>query len=395
MGKPDGLPYTFGMNSLVKILAVLNLLGAAQGVLLAAALLTIKRGNRTANRLLAAFIAVMAVLVSGALVFTTRYVLAYPHLSYLHHPFLYLVAPLLFLYVRTLTSGQDRFARKDWLHLLPFALCVVYLLPFYLQSADAKLAVFNSPEYERWFSWRHGLALIQVIPYLSLTVVRLIRFARKSREQAQPVNRAVLFQLRLLTAGIGLILVGGVIRFLFRDRSLETNLLLPSVGPILVYALAYLALRKPEAFEGRVTPEQVSLSLPKKYERSTLTPDRAEEYLAKLLRAMEAEKPFTDGDLTLQKLAEKLAIPTPHLSQVVNERLNQSFSDFINSYRVREAQAKLLDPAKKHYSILAIAEEVGFNSKSTFNAVFKKQTGLTPSEFRDNSKALESAQAGG
>lgn len=79
------------MNSFVKVLAVVNLLGAAQGILLAAALLTIKRGNRTANRLLAAFIFVMAVLVSGALVFTTRHVLAYPHLSYLHHPLLYLI----------------------------------------------------------------------------------------------------------------------------------------------------------------------------------------------------------------------------------------------------------------------------------------------------------------
>lgn len=395
MGKPNGLPYTSGMNSVVKVLAILNLLGAAQGVLLAAALLTIKRGNRTANYLLAAFIAVMAVLVSGALVFTTRHVLAYPHLSYLHHPFLYLIAPLLFLYVRTLTTCEDRFARKDWLHFLPFALCLIYLLPFYLQRAEAKLAVFNSPEYERWYLWRHGLALIQVVPYLSLTVVRLIRFAR----QNQPVNRAVLFQLRLLTAGIALILVGGVIRFLFRDRSLETNLLLPSIGPILVYSLAFLALRKPEAFDASPSPEPVPLSdqtaAPKKYERSTLTPERAEEYLARLLRAMATEKPFTDGDLTLQKLSEQLAIPATHLSQVVNERLNQSFSDFINSYRVREAQSKLLDPATKHYSILAIAEDVGFNSKSTFNAVFKKQTGLTPSEFRDNSKALESAQAGG
>ncbi|HEX9001298.1 MAG TPA: helix-turn-helix transcriptional regulator [Blastocatellia bacterium] len=389
------MSYTSGMNSFVKVLAVVNLLGAAQGILLAAALLTIKRGNHMANRLLAAFIAVMAVLVSGALVFTTRHVLAYPHLSYLHHPFLYLIAPLLFLYVRTLTTSEDRFARKDWLHFLPFALCLIYLLPFYLQSAEAKLAVFNSLEYERWYLWRHGLALIQVIPYLSLTVVRLIRFAR----QNQPVNRAVLFQLRLLTAGMGLILVGGVIRFLFRDRSLETNLLLPSIGPILVYSLAFLALRKPEAFDASPAPEPVPLSdqtaAPKKYERSTLTPERAEEYLARLLRAMATEKPFTDGDLTLQKLSEQLAIPATHLSQVVNERLNQSFSDFINSYRVREAQAKLLDPATKHYSILAIAEDVGFNSKSTFNAVFKKQTGLTPSEFRDNSKALESAQAGG
>ena len=232
MGKLCGLPYTSRMNSVVKVLAVLNLLGAAQGILLAAALLTIKRGNRTANRLLAAFIFVMAVLVSGALVFTTRHVLAYPHLSYLHHPFLYLIAPLLFLYVRTLTSSKDRLARKDWLHFLPFALCVGYLLPFYLQSAETKLAVFNSAEYERWYLWRHGLALVQIIPYLSLTVAKLIQFARRAKEQSRQADKAVLFQLRLLTVGIGLILVGGVVRFLFRDRSLETNLLLPSIGPI-------------------------------------------------------------------------------------------------------------------------------------------------------------------
>lgn len=379
------------MNSFVKVLALVNLLGATQGLLLAAALLTIKRGNRTANRLLAAFIFVMALLVSGALVFTTRHVLAFPHLSYLHHPFLYLIAPLLFLYVRALTEAEDRFARKDWLHFLPFVLCLLYLSPFYLQSAEAKLLVFDSPDYERWYLWRHGLALLQMVPYLGLTVRRLIRFARES----QPVNRAVLFQLYLLTAGISLILVGGVIRFLFRDRSLQTNLLLPTIGPILVYALAYLALRKPAAFEGGVKPETVPpvepVVLPKKYERSTLTPERAEEHLAKLLRAMETEKLFTDGELTLQKLAGRLAIPAAHLSQVVNERLNQSFNDFINSYRVREAQVKLLDPATSHYSILAIAEEVGFNSKSTFNSVFKKHTGLTPSEFRESSKALETA----
>lgn len=389
------MPYTFGMNSFVKVLATLNLLGAAQGILLALALLTIKRGNRTANRLLAAFITVMAVLVSGALVFTTRHVLTYPHLSYLHHPFLYLVAPLLFLYVRTQTLGKSEFKWKDSLHFLPFLFCVIYLLPFYLQSAEGKLAIFNSPKYERWYLWRHTLALVQVIPYLIVTVLMLLKFARHKKETAKSGGKAVLIQLWLLVAGVVLMLVGGVTRFLFQDRSLETNLLLPSVGPIIVYALAYLALRKPETFGSDITQTPVSISgedtsPSRKYERSTLSPERAEEYLVRLLRTMETNKPYTDGTLTLQKLSEQLAIPAPHLSQVVNERLNQSFSDFINSYRVKEAQAKLLATATSHYSILAIAEEVGFNSKSTFNAVFKKQTGLTPSEFRENSKSLES-----
>ena len=98
---------------------------------------------------------------------------------------------------------------------------------------------------------------------------------------------------------------------------------------------------------------------------------------------MEQERPFTDGDLTIQKLADKLSIPAPHLSQTINERLGKSFPDFINSYRIEEAKKKLLDPALKHLSILGIAEEVGFSSKSSFNSVFKKITGITPSEFRN------------
>jgi YesN/AraC family two-component response regulator len=97
---------------------------------------------------------------------------------------------------------------------------------------------------------------------------------------------------------------------------------------------------------------------------------------------MENEKLFLDGDLTLQKLAERLAIPAQHLSQVINERLDQTFSDFINKYRVEEAKRRLLDPKTQHYTVLAIGEEVGFNSKSSFNAVFKKYTNTTPSEFR-------------
>jgi len=84
-------------------------------------------------------------------------------------------------------------------------------------------------------------------------------------------------------------------------------------------------------------------------------------------------------------------IPAQHLSQTINEQLNQTFSEFINIYRVEEAKRLLLDTRKKHISILAIAEEVGFNSKSSFNAVFKKYANITPSEFR---KAANGNDAG-
>ena len=123
----------------------------------------------------------------------------------------------------------------------------------------------------------------------------------------------------------------------------------------------------------------------KKYEKSTLTPERAEEYLKRIQIMMEKEKPYREGDLTLQKLASSLAISPHHLSQIINERLNQNFFDFINAHRIEEAKRMLVDPAKKYYSILAIAEEVGFNSKSAFNTAFRKYANMTPSEFRKSS----------
>jgi hypothetical protein len=127
---------TIGPN--VGFLAVLNLLGAAQGVLLALALLTTKSGRQSANRLLAALTLTIAIAVSGAVLLTSNYIFAFPHLSRLHHPFVFLAAPLLFLYIRELTARERKFTRKDFLHFIPFVACLVYLLPYYLQNGHRR-----------------------------------------------------------------------------------------------------------------------------------------------------------------------------------------------------------------------------------------------------------------
>ncbi len=106
------------------------------------------------------------------------------------------------------------------------------------------------------------------------------------------------------------------------------------------------------------------------------------EYAARLGAAMEKEKLHLDPGLTLAKLAQATAIPAKHLSQVINERYRQNFNDFVNRYRVEAAKRLLLDPAAREFKLLRIAYESGFNSKSVFNAAFKKHAGLSPSEFR-------------
>jgi AraC-like DNA-binding protein len=127
----------------------------------------------------------------------------------------------------------------------------------------------------------------------------------------------------------------------------------------------------------------LELKSSRKYERSGLDDQQAIVYLTQLTKLMEEEKLYQNGELTLTELASRLAISPHHLSQLLNEKKGQSFYDYVNAYRVEEVKANLMDSRKRHLSLLAIALEAGFNSKTAFNTVFKKSTGLSPSEYRN------------
>ena len=208
-------------------------------------------------------------------------------------------------------------------------------------------------------------------------------YTRRLKRQTSPGEASVLFQVRFLLATLTALWVFGSLKFvltiIFPAANTETvDLLVPASLSVFVYAMGYLGLKRPEVLTGR----EDSPPSPRRYEKSTLTLERSDTYLQRLLDLMNTEKPYMDGGLTLQKLAKALAISPHHLSQTINEQLNQSFIDFINAYRIEEAKRMLVDPAKKHYSILAVSEEVGFNSKSAFNTAFKRHANMTPSEFR-------------
>lgn len=360
--------------------AILCLLGVAQGLLLAFVLITSKRGNRTANRILAAIAVTISITVGATILGYTRYFHIYPHLNRISHPFDFLGAPLLFLYVKALIF-RSKVGKKDLLHFVPAVLCFLYLVPFFLQSAEYKIASRSSTD---WYYTRSALVISQFLVYLVVIIVILVRYSRAlKRQKSTSYEKAVRLQIRTLVVSFFALWMVGISRYavdLFYPAYMrETALIVPLGATIIVYVLVYLGLRNSEAFHGTEaeTPE-------KKYETSTLTPERSAIYLKRLQHAMESEKAYTDGSLTLQKLSAKLSIPVQHLSQVVNEQLNQSILDFINMHRVEEVKRRLLDPALKHLSILAIAEDVGFNSKSSFNAVFKKYANVTPSEFRND-----------
>ena len=213
-------------------------------MLLGAALLSVKRGNRIANRFLAAFVIVIAIGVGGATMAIDRFIPLYPHLLKIQDPFYLLGAPLLFLYVRTLIKGSAGSGKKDLLHFLPAALCFLYLLPFYFQSGAAKLFSVAS-NYDYWARWsyiRSTTLIVQFVIYLCLIAWMLAANSRQLKRQSSTAEKSVLFQVRFLLATLTAIWVFGSLKFvltvIFPAYNTETvDLLIPASLSVFVYAM--------------------------------------------------------------------------------------------------------------------------------------------------------------
>jgi len=146
----------------------------------------------------------------------------------------------------------------------------------------------------------------------------------------------------------------------------------------LTYWLGYLVILKRDVFK---------LPTFKKTEVTKLElSDKTEEHYQNLLQLIEKEKLYLDAQLSMDLLSKKLGLSSSYLSKIINQKEEKNFYDFINAYRVSEVKANLVHPNYSHYSILGIGLEAGFKSKSTFNAVFKRMTGMTPSNYKKTLK---------
>lgn len=124
-----------------------------------------------------------------------------------------------------------------------------------------------------------------------------------------------------------------------------------------------------------------------KYETSPLSAEQKERFRTQIIQHMDAEEPYLDGDLTLRQMADQIDLPARYISQVINEQLGQSFTEWVNEHRVDAAKDLLADEAYQHLTVIAVAHEAGFNSKSTFYSAFKRQAGTTPAAYRRKQQA--------
>lgn len=366
--------------------AIILWLGLYQCLLMAVYLLLRKAGKPLSNRLLAAFVLMMGFRLytaigefSGSHEYLARSTELSGILTFLYGPFFY-------FYLKSFIERQFQLERKHLLHLLPVGLMFcgwLVSLPFRPRLPIRQMIIEQTapPLPFKVFAIMLGLVFLG---YLIMGIRTTIRFRRYAESHASFSNETYVRWLFFLTPVILLPVLSSVFTaVIVAPRAFVPY---PTFGiSLMASILLGIALFRPEILNGlpdAIMVDQEEDLEPKRYESSSLTEEQKSLYLSQLLAQMEQDRPYLNQELTLKELAGQVGINPKYLSQIINEKREQNFMDFINSYRIEQAKFLLTSPAHQYFTILAIGQESGFRSKSAFYNAFKKMTGMTPSAFK-------------
>lgn len=299
-----------------------------------------------------------------------------PQLLYVNYPLLYLLGTFIYFCFELLLNPHFKFTRKNRLFFLPFIIIFLLFIPYYILPSDVKVEMFPLDiSKNRYFKWlclitRYGtflwLALCASLPFRHKYI--WIKDSKISIYSAD-------FLKGLVT--INLIFVFSQITYLLWGFSFYKIILL--FTSFFVYLLIFLFLRYPDFF--LVIQKESSKN---KYAFSQLKNINIKGIVERIEDLIEVEKIYLNPELSLGEMSDILELSQQQLSEIINSQFDKNFKSYINSYRVKEV-VKLL---KKNESenLLTISLSCGFNSKSTFNQVFQREMGMTPTEFRKTLK---------
>jgi AraC-like DNA-binding protein len=372
-------------------LHLIVLLGAVQGGILAAALAA-RRSNRTANRLLAALMLAFTLFMATGVYHSAHLEERFPHFFGFGYPTPFLFGPLVYLYAVAAADRSWRMRARDWIHFLPFAIVTIGAMPVYLLGADAKLEAMRrivGGEATLLMKIESPFRFVSGLGYGAATIAFLRAHRKHIEDSYSSTERVNLRWLLWLAASAAAIWVmATVLNVIHFDRT-DDIISLAVAG--VVCTVGYMGLRQPEILRFETAefpvmkapgPAVTPMGETPQYEKSGLSPVEAKKLKERLVQAMERDAPWKESELTLADLAERLRTSPHKLSEVLNAEVGETFYDFVNGYRVREVQRRIASGEAKTRKILSLALDAGFASKSTFNVVFKKHTGQTPSDFR-------------
>ena len=323
-------------------------------------------------------------------------------LPLLHGPFLY-------LYVLSLTR-ERLLTYKALLHFIPFCIAYLILVPLLKTNNTDRLEVYQhlGKGYETQFVVLTIAIIASGVIYVALSLYTLWQHRRRIANRFSNTDKITLDWLRYLIYGLGAIWI-----FVIFYRTPQTLFISSS---LFMFFIGYFGIRQVGIFsnvsnvEGGTGNRPINLPEPeneeveivengestssKKYEKSALADEDAARIHSLMTETMQEKLLFTNAELTLTDLAKHIDVHPNTLSQVINSVENKNFYDYINELRVEEFKRIAILPENRNLTLLGLAFECGFNSKSSFNRNFKKLTNLSPSDYLKTINTESSQNAG-
>lgn len=324
----------------------------------------------------------------------TGYIVRVLALSDFSEPLGLAYAPLVYLYVRRCLDPQDSI--KIWPHFIIPVFWLFYIWFYWIQPNELK---YNSYLHTKHPDWQYlevvlkisddplGLRRyvneflgIQFTAYIIAVVVFLRRKSRAINQRLFKTDHELLIILRHTTIHfIIIIAVFFATKLYFGMRSDIGGYWIASYISFMIYATSYQVLNRSDFFDQ--PGSFLAFPMPK-YQKSSLSDERKEDILSKILQEMEGNNYFTENLASLSGLSKRIGETVHHVSQVINEKMDKNFFELLAGYRVAHAKKLIQEDKDRKLTVEELADLVGYNSKSSFNTAFKKLTSQTPSEYR-------------
>jgi AraC-like DNA-binding protein len=384
------------LTSILFVLIIFQLL------FLSTFLFTQQKGKRISHWLLATFFLSIALNLLDVFLLMNRAYSSCPALAGWGSCIPLVFGPLLYLYTRSVLEKRSGFS---WVHFVPFLVFFLGTEILYVSEPRATQELLLQNALAHRFHWSISLAssiiFLQFSLYIAFSLDLIARHKKAAAQHFSNPGQTSLSWLYTMLVFFMFLMIGTTLNGLLAGTPLANHYLL-TFSVIILAMLIFInrvllkALHTPYFFafeegeEGNpardVTEREASGDVTESnaVESSALLPENKESAaMAQRLRQfMQNEKPWLDPDLSLEQLASGIGQKPKMLSVVINETLGQNFFDFINHYRIDEAKRLLTNPVDKKITVSEVLYAVGFNSKSSFNTLFKKYTGQTPTEFR-------------